>query len=669
LFNAASSGTGGNVRFVFAILAFAAAAVMIGFGIAQRTVFLEPDRVSLTSSAESEVAYIVVEPSALDAYEGKQTLTVSGSELVFLAYGRVGDVVAWIGEDDYESIGFDAESGELVTTDAADREAAAEEAAEAEPEETTSPTARPAPSATPTPTPEPAPAPSEDAEAGADEEVVVDPADNPAGSDLWLDEISGERSVTTTIDVPEDIAVLVASDGTNPAPSNISLTWPLDNATPWAGPLLAGGGALFLVGIALVISGFVHHRRSRGPRRNQGGRSKLPSGPKPSALRRGQLGGRRAIGRAKRVALLPVLVIPVLAFSACSADYWPSFEQPPATTAPATTQPPLDALDPVATEAPDESEPEAEELVPAVTVPQMERIMTEVATTAADADAALDAGAAADRFTGPALESRKANYAIRTSLPDQAGPVPVPATTPTLILPQQVAGWPATGRTVLVVAQASDDETVAPTALFLQQMTPRENYKVVYAMALAPDADVPEVAPASIGAPLISPEFKGLVMQPDEVGAAYADVLIKGADSEYADLFDSEGDLLQQQLGVEGQQATRDDLHATSPTADIAFSNAVGTGPTIALATNDSGALVTADIVQTEKVTPNDGGTIGFQEGAPGAALSGFTGKSAKGVQRIIDIQMVFYVPAVGSEEKIRLLGWSEGLIGASEVP
>ncbi|MGI9824072.1 hypothetical protein [Agromyces sp. Marseille-Q5079] len=665
MFNAASSGTGGNVRFVFAILAFAAAAVMVGFGIAQRTVFLEPDRVSLTSTIESDVPFIVVEPSALEAYSGKQTLTVSGSELVFLAYGRSSDVVAWIGDDEYESLGYDAESGELVATDSADRveQAAEAEGGEEPAEETTSPTARPAPSATPTPTPEAT------ADADAAEEVEVDPAANPAGSDLWLDEISGERSVTTTIDVPEDIAVLIASDGTNPAPSTVSLAWPLDNSTPWAGPLLVGGGVLFLVGIVLVISGFLHHRRSRGPRRNQGPRGKLPSGPKPPALRRSQMGGRRAIGRTKRIALLPVLVIPVLAFTACSSDYWPSFEQPPATTAPATTEPPVDPADPAATEAPSDGEAPAEELVPAVTVPQMERIMTKVATTAADADAALDAGAVADRFTGPALEARKANYAIRTSLPDQAGPVPIPSTAPTLILPQQVAGWPASGRTVLVVGDSSEDETVAPTAMFLQQMSPRENYKVVYAMALAPDADVPEVAPASLGAPLISPEFKGLVMQPDQVGAAYADVLIKGADSEYAEMFESENDLLQQQLGVEGQQKIRDDLKTTSPTADIAFSNEVGDGPTIALATNDSGALVTADILQTEKVTPNDGGTIGFQEGAPGAALSGFTGKSAKGVQREIGIQMVFYVPAVGSEEKIRLLGWSESLIGASEVP
>ena len=80
---------------------------------------------------------------------------------------------------------------------------------------------------------------------------------------------------------------------------------------------------------------------------------------------------------------------------------------------------------------------------------------------------------------------------------------------------------------------------------------------------------------------------------------------------------------------------------------------------------------MTVSIEQTEKVTPNDGGTIGFEAGAPGAALSGFTGKSAKGVQRVIGVQLLFYVPGVSgdADEQIRLLGWSESLIAASEIP
>ena len=100
------------MRFVFAILAFAAAAVMIGFGIAQRTVFLEPDEVSLETVVENQADYIVLQPDALAANPGKQTITVSGAESVFLSYGRTGDVKAWLGDSPYVAVGSDAEAGD-----------------------------------------------------------------------------------------------------------------------------------------------------------------------------------------------------------------------------------------------------------------------------------------------------------------------------------------------------------------------------------------------------------------------------------------------------------------------------------------------------------------------------------------------------------------------------
>ncbi|GAA1061191.1 hypothetical protein [Agromyces bracchium] len=628
------------MRFVLAILAFAAAAVLVGIGIAQRTVFLEPDKVSLGAVVENQASYTVLTPEALAANPGKQTITVSGGGPVHLAYGRTEDVLSWIGEDPYVSVGYDGEAGELTS-----------EVVVAQPVDDNTP-------GTPATDEPQADEESESAEA------EPDPAASPVGSDLWLDEFTGDRTLTTTVDVPEGITVLVSSDGTAPAPGRIVVAWPLDNATPWAGPLIAGGALLFIVGIVLVISGVLAHRRSRGPRRNlpKGPKGKLMRAPRPPRSQRAALGSTgpsRSAGRAKRIALLPVLLVPAIALSACSSDYWPDLSSAPETTAPAT--PVETAAEGEADEA-ESTEPEAPAVVPAVTVPQMERIMRRVAVFTTEVDAAADAQQLAERFTGPAYEARKANYAIRKSLPDQASLPAIPAAPLTLTLPQQATGWP---RTVLTIAKNNDDETVAPTALVLRQESPRENYKVLYATALVPDADVPEVAPASIGAPPINPEFKGLVMPTGQVAPAYADVLLKGDESEFAQFFDPEGDVIRQQLGVEGQKAIADDL---PDTADVAFSNEPGDSPTVALATNDSGALVTVSITQTEKVTPNDGGTIGFKEGQPGAALSGFDEKSAKGVQRVIGIQLMFYVPAVGSEEQIRLLGWSESLIGASEV-
>ena len=109
------------VRFALAIVAFIAAAVMIGFGIAQRTVLLEPDRVSLSAEIEGQAAYTVIEPDALGAHPGKQTLTVSGSDGVFVSYGRSSDVAAWLGDSPYVAVHYDAEAEELTSEVVADR--------------------------------------------------------------------------------------------------------------------------------------------------------------------------------------------------------------------------------------------------------------------------------------------------------------------------------------------------------------------------------------------------------------------------------------------------------------------------------------------------------------------------------------------------------------------
>ncbi|WP_127793665.1 hypothetical protein [Agromyces sp. LHK192] len=645
------------MRFVFAIAAFVAAAVLIGLGIAQRTVFLEPGSVSLQVQVDAADAdYVVIEPDALAAYPGKQSVTIAGEGSTYFAYGRSSDVLAWLGDDEYVAVGYDAESGELT-----DRLMVDGEPVDAEPDAPS--TTAPATDAPATDAPATTAPATPDATAPADTEGEADAvAVSPSGSDLWLEEQAEESGrLARTVDLPDGISMLVASGSEDPVPDRIAIAWPLDNSTPWVGPLLTLGSLLFVVGVILLISGIVGHKRSRGPRRNlpKGGRGRLPSAPKPGRKQAQLSSGRRSSGT-RRAMIAGFAMLPALALTACSPDYWPSFDEAaaPETTAPATVTP---------TPAPgaDGEEPEAgEEVEPAVTVPQMERIMARISDSAGAADAALDATAAAERFTGPALQAREANYRIRAALPDRPALAPIPASPLEITLPQQSRGgvWP---RTVLEVVQNGDDPSVAPSALVLVQESPRENYKIMYAMSLVPDADPPEVAPASIGAPIVTPDSKLLMLPPSQLATAYADVLINGDASQYAALFELEGDALYEQLGPTGQQAEAAKLPAT---AGITFANQPGASTPVSLATNDSGALVTVSIEQTEQVRPNDGGTIGFEPG-PGAAMSGFTEKSAKGVQRTRGIQVLFYVPAVGSEDPIRVLGWSESLIGASEIP
>ena len=608
------------MRFVLAIVAFVLAAVMIVLGIAQRTILLEPAFSSLTSTATGETLYTVIDPSALAASPGSQTINVRGEGPIFLAYGRSEDVAAWIGDDAYATVALSEKTGELTSTVTAAVEPDTDDDSSDEP-----------------------------VAADAAEPLIV----NPAGSDLWLEEVSDTDSLTTTQTLPEGISVLVASDGVEPAPANIRLSWASDNSTPWAGPLLAGGALLLLFGLVLYLLALLHLRRSRRPRRNvpRGPRlPRLPRAPRPKAIKASQITSSRR-GIARRTAILPMILVSGLALSGCSADLWPDFS---ATTTETATPTPT----PVST---DSVEAAAELAPPAVTVSQLEIIMGEISLLTADADATLNADTLATRFTGPALEQRLANYKIRAVDSTVAPLLALPAAPLTFTLPQQTNSWP---RVVMTVIQNETDAEIPPTAIILQQESPRANYLIEYAFQLEPAARVPEVAPALIGAPAIAPDNKLLLLPPNELAAAYADVLLQGAASPSVDLFEDEVDAFRAQF-----DASRADRQATLPaTASIEFGTAAGDGSTVALATNDSGSIVAVSVNETEIVKPiNDGATVS-PSGAASKALSGIS-SSSKGILNTYSDQLLFYVPTAGSSDKIILLGFAQGLTQSAELP
>ncbi|HPG75377.1 MAG TPA: hypothetical protein PLU61_04235, partial [Rhodoglobus sp.] len=71
------------MRFVLAIVSFVVAAVMIVAGIAQRTIFAEPDKVALSTVVTTESPVTVIDGDTLNAFEGSQTLSVQGPGTVF----------------------------------------------------------------------------------------------------------------------------------------------------------------------------------------------------------------------------------------------------------------------------------------------------------------------------------------------------------------------------------------------------------------------------------------------------------------------------------------------------------------------------------------------------------------------------------------------------------
>ena len=185
----------------------------------------------------------------------------------------------------------------------------------------------------------------------------------------------------------------------------------------------------------------------------------------------------------------------------------------------------------------------------AVTKGQFASILVDVADTIADADAAGDATLAATRLSGPALALRTANYTIRAADPAVAALPAIPSETIEITLPEQTDRWP---RRVLAVASA---EAVSPVAVVLTQESPRENYKLTYSVTLI--ASMPKVAPVEIGAAALPPGNNLGRIAPEDLAAAYGDVLILGEESEFYDLFQADGDSLREAIGVEKKLSAR----------------------------------------------------------------------------------------------------------------
>ncbi len=95
------------MRFVWAVAAFVLAAVMIGAGIAQRTVFQGPKTQTTSISIEDEAPYVLIEGDVLTSMPGAQTLRASGEGQIFAAYGRTADLEAWLSDSTYNVVTVD----------------------------------------------------------------------------------------------------------------------------------------------------------------------------------------------------------------------------------------------------------------------------------------------------------------------------------------------------------------------------------------------------------------------------------------------------------------------------------------------------------------------------------------------------------------------------------
>ncbi|WP_141651300.1 glycosyl transferase [Microbacterium sp. 3J1] len=662
------------MRFVWAVVAFVLAAGLIGAGIAQRTIFMGPSTEKVAVEVEEPAPFVLMDAEVLREHAGAQTLLIRGEGDIFAAYGRTGDMEAWLADADYNHVTVGT-NGRL---DVEFVPASSGESTEESPA-TPAPEVTPAPEATPT----------EEADAEAT-------GRNPAGSDLWLDSFSEPDRLIADLQVPEGVSVIIAHDGTQDAPEDISISWPLDTSTPLAGPLMAAGGLVLLVGLVLYVLAIRHQRRGKGPRRKGPGpmpatepielsqlppaeRSAIesagadrpgaegpssdhdPAAPESGAPERDSDSseaaeqGRRSELRAatptrrRRMLAVPALALTALLATGCSADSWPQFGAASPTPSPTPT-----------VIAPDNQKP------PAVTEAQAKRILQQISTTVTDADAAMDIELAKTRLDGPALAARTTEYALRTAVPETPVPGAIPTDDVEVVLPEATDRWP---RTVLLLSKSEGDDTIPPVILTMTQQDPWSTYKITNMAEMSADAVFPDVAAAWLGTSLVPDDSAFLSMPPGELAATYADVVDAGEQSASYGLFDEISLNLAKSIR-DSRQAVVQNLadNGAAATSQTAFDIVPSEAAPVSMTTLGSGAIVAVSLVDTETVTPTSAdAVIRFGENAQAKALTGVT-ESAKGVTTKYEFQLFFSVPAQGSTEQIRLLAVRQDLLSVEVI-
>ncbi len=522
----------------------AVALVLLGLltllaGIGQQTIWAPPETVTASVPAGGTAAPLTVFDEKLRTLHGGTVkINVKGEGSFMLAAGRPDDVAAWVGKTAHNTVSGLSADGKTLQLQHSDGEAT---------------------------------------------------APSPAGSDLWVttENANGELNYNWTPPADGDWSLLLAADGTKPAPSSISMTFPNDTSTPWAIPL-HGARRTADPGRRSPAAAQAQDRQDarRRLRRPHGWHRRQPEGQPvcPPRTRPGRCPGqsphrkrhrhgrtdtgtgsvervaagsavRRAAGAA--VALLTAAAVAGTGVAA-QASQTPSPTPSGSSAAAATAAP-----------------------APVLLDAQFRSILEQVAGAVDAGDAAKDAAKLASRVGAAELDVRTHNYKIRSQVGSYEARMPVRATKLLTTVVSNKRAWP---RSVLAVTQG--DGNVVPQLLTLVQASPRENYKLVGATPLQPGTTFPGINRGGTET-LAASDKSGLQYSGDEALAGLGDRLTT-ADSAFKDKL-TEG---QSSPYIADTLAYQSDVVKSGANGNFAFTHKVVPENTVVFRTADGGALV-----------------------------------------------------------------------------
>ncbi|WP_284987044.1 MULTISPECIES: hypothetical protein [unclassified Arthrobacter] len=556
-------------------------------GIGQLTFWAPSETVTASVPSDTKAAPLtVIDQKLIALHDGPVKIKIQGEGNFTVATGRPDDVNAWVGKTAHTTLtGVSADQKSLEVS-------------------------------------------------SADGEAT---APSPAGSDLWVSTEDGSGELDYTWNPPADgeWSLLVASDGTKPAPSSISMTFPNNATTPWAVPLIVLGIIIILVGAALpFIAKALSNRRRDGENDGPGNAEETTSLPVQSpADDTTPVRETKKEGPALRVTAVAAALAAVMVGGTAVAAQATTTPQPSASSAPAAA----DGGTPVMLES------------------QLQRILEQVASTVDAADAAKDAAKLAPRVDKMELQVRTANYKIRSTVSAYEPRMPVRATKLQSSVISTKRDWP---RTVFALTQG--DGNVVPQVLTLVQLSPRENYKLWGTAPLQPGTNFPSFpVPREGTKPVPASDSTGLAYSGNEALGILGEMLTNPDSPNRSKLADG-----QSSPYIAGALAYQADTVKNGTSANFKFTHTPVTNQTVVLRTADGGALVVGRLDFAFEGTPKAAGDKLLLEDDSAVFAGGK--ETTTGMVLNFAESVAVYIPPAGSADPMKLVAATRGLVGAS---
>lgn len=295
--------------------------------------------------------------------------------------------------------------------------------------------------------------------------------------------------------------------------------------------------------------------------------------------------------------------------------------------------------------APPSPHPQAAPAVPppALSVAQTTGVLNDLGKVLATGDGALDSTGLTARLMEPAVSMRHAEYLRAQATSGQRPPTVLPTSAQAVIEPR-TSVWPRTQ----VVVTVQPDDLQAPRLLVLEQATARDPYRLWGWARLFPGVSMPATATPGVGSPVLAADAGGLLVRPDQVLPAYADVLSNGDASASAAQFAP--DPFRTSVAT-ARQTLADNVKDVGSAAETYTPDPA---PLTVVGTVDGGALVIGKVTTVSTVSITVGGaklTLSPVESALAAAS-----EATHSLVRTYTDVLVFRVPPAGATTPVQLV-------------